>query len=87
VSNNHTDVCIRCGYDEFSTSDDYVDQDYLNSQNKLVILSLLDKIRQIKYETKAFDKMWERVWDTEKDLDFEMDYQKDFTHILSSLED
>ena len=58
VSNNHTDFCIRCGYDEFSTSDDYADQDYLNSQNKLVISSLLDKIKQIKQETKAFDKMW-----------------------------
>ena len=90
VSNNHTDFCIRCGYDEFSTSDEYVDQDYLNGQNKLVILSLLDKIEQIKQETRAFDKMWKKVWDTDKDLDFDMipmDDQNDFTHILDSLGD
>ena len=90
VSNNHTDFCIRCGYDEFSTSDDYVDQDYLNGQNKLVILSLLDKIEQIKQETRAFDKMWKKVWGTDKDLYSDiipMDDQKDFTHILDSLGD
>ena len=90
MSNNHTDFCIRCGYDEFSTSDDYVDQDYLNSQNKLVISSLLDKIKQIKQETKAFDKIWNKVWGTDKDLYSDMipmDDQKDFTHILDSLGD
>lgn len=89
VSNNHTNSCTRCGYNEFSTIDDYVDQVYLNNQNKLVISSLLDKVSQIKHETKSFDKMWGRVWDTDKDLDFDIPLgeQKDFTHILGSFED
>lgn len=88
VSNEHTDACKRCGYEQFSTIDDYVDQDSLNERNKDIVCELESTIATIKYETKLFDNLWYGLWDSNKDMDFNLtplDDQKDFTPLLSDL--
>ena len=85
ISNNHTETCIRCGYNQFSTIDDFVDQDCLNNENIQVIEYLENVICQIKADTKRFTKDWDRLWSSHKDMDLDIiseDDQVDYTYWL-----
>lgn len=85
VSNNHADVCKRCGYSELSNIDDYFDQSSLNDKNKQVLDKVLELASEIRSDVKSFDNYWFKVWDSEIDMDFEMISemeQKDWSYVL-----
>ena len=72
LSNSHIETCIRCGCKEFSTIDDFVDQDCLNNENLRVIEYLECVVCKIKADTKKFTKDWERLWSSDKDMDLDI---------------
>lgn len=72
VSFSHTDVCKRCGFDSFSTIDDFVENKAMINDNADVIQMLRDKANEIEAQVNDFNANWFNVWDTEEDklLDF-----------------
>ena len=88
VSNNHSDNCKRCNYDEFATIDDYIDQGCLNNDNLSVVAFLRDKANSIEQECNRFNKDWEKLWSSDKDVEFDLisiHEQNDYTDILNNI--
>lgn len=89
ISSFHSTNCKRCGYDQFATIDDFVDQSSLNDANRRVAQELKDEAYRIEKECKRFEKEWCGLWDSDEDMEFNLISeleQEDYSHLTENID-